>query len=168
MNSRPNDLPTPARTPRRPFRLWMSGSLAVVLAALVTARGLPDDDDRDDPRSSTPQRALRHSPYGVAETVSRIEAVARERGQVVLLRVGGAAPVIVFGSSVGGTPVVMDRADSRPDVPLAVQVRAAADGGAEVLIADAQLAYAEAIGELPGAVADEIAALPALVDRALS
>lgn len=165
MNSRPIDTPAPARASRRPFRLWMSGSLAVVLAALVTARGLPDDDE---PRSSVPHRALRHSPYGVAETVMRIEAVARERGQAVLFRVGGAAPVIVFGSSVGGTPVVMDHADSRPDVPLAVQVRAAADGGAEVLIADAPLDYAGAIGELPDAVAEEIAALPALVDRALS
>lgn len=147
---------------RRPFRWWMSGSVAVVTAALCGGRVVAEGGAVDETVAVT-LRVVHHSPYGVDETLRRIEALARERGQGVLLRVGGAEPVIVFASSIGGTPVLMDAADSAPDVPLAVQVRQAPEGGAEVLIA-----AGEAWRELPETVAEELAALPGLVERALS
>lgn len=150
---------------RRPFRFWMTGSLAVVMAALCAGRGLGDDDS-DDERTFAAPRVMRHSPYGVAETVQRIEAAARRSGQVVLVTSGGEQPVIVLASAAGGTPVVMTRADSAPDVPLSVQVREGLDGGADVLIADASAGLSASLGEMPQSVADEIAALPDLLDRA--
>jgi hypothetical protein len=100
--------------------------------------------------------------------VQRIEASARDRGMSVLALLPGARPVLVLASSLGGTPVVMERADSRPAVPLSVMIRAGSDGGAEVLIAAAPARAALSHwADLPDAVADDLAALPALVDRAL-
>lgn len=154
--------PTDLR-PRKPFRLWMSGSLAVVMAALCTGRGVLDDE-----RLSLSMRVLRHSPYGVGETVDRIEAAARQRGQAVIARVDGAGSVIVLASTIGGTPVVIARPGASPDVPLSVQVRSTADGGADVLVARVTDAAGFGWDELPAAVADELAALPALLECALS
>lgn len=149
--------------PRKPFRLWMTGSLAVVMASLCTGRGVLDDE-----RLSASMRVVRHSPFSVTETVQRIEAAARQRGQAVIARVDGVGSVIVFASSLGGTPVVMAWPGAAPDVPLSVQVRGSADGGADVLVA--RVADTSAFGwdELPAPVADELAALPGLLERALS
>jgi hypothetical protein len=144
---------------RKPFRLWMTGSLAVVMAALCTGRGVLDDQ-----RLAASMRVLRHSPYSVSETVLRIEAAARQRGQDVLARIDGSALVLVFASSVGGTPVVMVSPDSPPDVPLSVQVRRSDDGGADVLVLRD---LDGALAELPDTVAAELASLPGLLDRAL-
>ena len=144
---------------RKPFRLWMTGSIAVVMASLCTGRGVLDDE-----RLNASMRLLRHSRFGVAETVERIEAAARERGQSVIARMDGVGSVIVLASSMGGTPVMMVRAGASPDVPLSVQVRSTSDGGADVLVADA-LAFGW--DELPAPVADDLAALPALLERAL-
>lgn len=145
----------------RPIRLWMTGSLAVVMAALIPLRDVSDTE------RSHLMRVLRHSRFGVNETVLRIEQSARQHGLSVLARMSGARPVIVLASSVGGTLVVMHGATSALDVPLSVMVRAAADGGADVLIASAASASAEQWRELPRAVADDLAALPGLVERAL-
>lgn len=145
---------------RKPFRLWMTGSLAVVMASLCTGRGVLDDE-----RLAATMRVLRHSPFGVTETVLRIEQAARQRGQEVLARVGSHGPVIVLASAVGGTPVVMASADSPPDIPLSVQVRRCADGGADVLVARM---LGDRLVELPDTVAAELAALPGLLERALS
>jgi uncharacterized protein (DUF302 family) len=145
----------------RPFRLWMTGSLAVVMAALVPVRDVPDSE-----RSSS-MRVLRHSRFGVNETVQRIEESARLQGLSVLARIDGSRPVIVLASSVGGTLVVMDGATSALDVPLSVMVRAGEQGGADVLVTSAAPAGPERWLELPPAVADDLAALPGLVDRAL-
>lgn len=145
----------------RPFRLWMTGSLAVVMAALVPVRDVPDSE-----RSSS-MRVLRHSRFDVNETVLRIEQSARLQGLSVLARIGGARPVIVLASSVGGTLVVMDGATSALDVPLSVMVRAGEQGGADVLITSATAAGPGHWRELPPAVVDDLAALPGLVDRAL-
>jgi uncharacterized protein (DUF302 family) len=146
---------------QRPLRLWMTGSLAVVMAALIPMREVPDND------RSHLMRVLRHSRFGVNETVLRIENSARQHGLSVLARMDGSRPVIVLASSVGGTLVVMHGATSALDVPLSVMVRAGADGGADVLIASAASASAEQWRELPRAVADDLAALPVLVERAL-
>jgi hypothetical protein len=146
---------------RKPFRFWMTGSLAVVMAALVTARGTVDDE-----RQQNTRRVVRHSRYGVDETVLRIEAAARQAGQGVIARVEGESLVIVLASSIGGTPVLMAAEGGRPDVPLAVQVRSAADGGADVLLASPEQVL---LGEgMPARVAEELAALPDLLDRALA
>ena len=70
--------------------------------------------------------------------------------------------ILVLASSVGGTPVVMQEADSPPSMPLTLMVRGHRSGGADVLIANGGWL------DLPAAVADELASLPRLVDRALS
>ena len=147
---------------QRPFRLWMTGSLAVVMAALIPLRDVYETE-----RSST-MRVLRHSRFGVNETVLRIENAARQHGLSVLARLEGSRPVIVLASSVGGTLVVMNHADSAPDVPLSVMVRAVAGGGADVLIASAVRDGPRQWDELPRAVAEDLAALPGLVERALT
>ena len=144
---------------RTPFRLWMTGSLAVVMASLCTGRGVLDVE-----RLAGSMRLLRHSPYGVKETVRRIEDAARARGHEVIARVGLQGPVIVLASSVGGTPVLMASADSLPDVPLSVQVLRSADGGADVLVPQS---LDSGWDGLPGAVVEELAGLPELLDRAL-
>ena len=92
-------------TQLKPHRLWMTESFAVVMAALSSSRD----------RSAT-QRVSRQSPYSVGETLLRIEAEALNQGLSVLVEWNGAHPVIVLGSSIGGTPVMMNQADSRPFV----------------------------------------------------
>jgi fructose-specific component phosphotransferase system IIB-like protein len=146
---------------RKPFRFWMTGSLAVVMAALVTGRGTVDDE-----REMNPRRVVRHSRYSVDETAERIEAAARQAGQGIIARVEREGLVIVLASSIGGTPVLMQRDGGRPDVPLAVQVRQAAGGGADVLLASSAQVLLAGDG-LPARVAEELAALPGLLDRAL-
>lgn len=148
------------KTLRTPFRLWMTGSLAVVMASLCTGRGVLDAE-----RLSSSMRVLRHSPFGVKETLRRIEAAAEERGLQVLARVGQQSSMVVLASTVGGTPVLMQSADSAPDVPLAVQVVRSDDGGADVLVP--QSLDSGWLG-LPEPVADELADFPDLLGRALS
>lgn len=147
---------------RRPFRLWMTGSIAVVMAAIAPVR------DLSGAARSQATRVLRHSRYGVGETVRRIEIAARERGMSVLATTTGALTVLVLASSIGGTPVVMEEAGSQLAVPLSITVQASNDGGADVLVASTTAGAASDVWEdLPAAVADDLAALPALVDRAL-
>ncbi len=147
-------------TLRTPFRLWMTGSLAVVMASLCTGRGVLDAE-----RLSVSMRMLRHSPFGMKETVRRIEDAAEAQGLRVLARVGQQGPVIVLASAAGGTPVLMESADSPPDVPLAVQVVRSVGGGTDVLVSQS---LDSGWDGLPDAVADELAGLPELLDRALA
>ena len=146
----------------RPFRSWMTSSHAVLMAAMAPIRSATQD------QRLPAMRVQRLSPFGVAETVQRIEAAARRQGLPVLARLGGLQPVIVLGSSVGGTPMVMDEADSPLDAPLRVQVRACVSGGAEVLVASDRDGVATDWQDLPAAVADDMATLPALLERALA
>lgn len=145
---------------RTPFRLWMTGSLAVVMASLCVGRGVLDYE-----RLASSMRVLRHSPYSVMETLRRIEAAAEAHGLQVLARVGQPGPVIVLASAAGGTPVLMESADSLPDVPLSVQVVRTPDGGADVLVPQS---LDSGWDGLPGSVAEELARLPDLLDRALA
>ena len=151
----------PAPLARRvPARLWMTGSVAVAMVALMHGR-VAGNEER--PRSA---KVSRSSPYSIEETLKRIEAAARGDGLTVLMRIDGAQTAIVLGSSVGGTPVMQD-GDAPPDMPLAVQVQADARGGTEVLItASARTALGD-WAELPAAVADDVARLPGMLDRAL-
>jgi hypothetical protein len=148
-------LPTPFEI-RRPFRLWMSGSIAVVMAAVMPIRDVAQGE------RSQLLRLLRHSQFGVNETVRRLQASAQDQGLPVLALLHGERPVLVLASSVGGTPVVMQHADSAPAMPLSLLVCAGSAGGADVLVTASHWL------DLPAAVADELASLPRLVDRALS
>jgi len=145
---------------RRPFRLWMTGSLAVVMAAVMPVR------DVSQAERAQLMRLLRHSQYGVNETMSRIEAMARDEGLPVLALLRGERPVLVLASRAGGTPVVMQTADSHPSMPLSLMISAGHQGGADVLVAGAPAAHGWA--DLPEGVVAELAALPSLVERALT
>ncbi|MDP9044598.1 MAG: hypothetical protein M3O01_07300 [Pseudomonadota bacterium] len=149
---------------RRLFRFWMTGSLAVVMAALTPLRGVSDAE-----RSQT-MRLLKHSRYDVTETLQRIEVAARDRGLSVLARLAGSQPVLVLAPSVGGTLVVMSGADSRLAVPFGLMVNASSDGGADVLTMAASPTSTGTTAdwsELPPSVVDDLDALPAMVERAL-
>lgn len=146
----------------RPFRLWMTGSLAVVMAAMIPLRSASEV------QRSQAMRLLRHSPYDVAETLQRIEVAARDRGLSVLAKVAGAPPVLVLAASIGGTLAVMNDAGSAPAMPLSLMVSASAAGGADVLVAAAQRdGDGSDWSELPASVVDDLRALPDVVDRAL-
>ena len=146
----------------RPFRLWMTGSLAVVMAAMIPLRATSEAE------RSQAMRLLRHSPYDVAETLQRIEVAARDRGLSVLAKVAGAPPVLVLAASIGGTLVVMNDAGSAPAMPLSLMVSASAAGGADVLVVAAQRdGDGSDWSELPASVVDDLRALPNVVDRAL-
>ena len=148
--------------PVSPFRLWMTGSLAVVMVALMPGRVSAAEERLRSPKVS------RHSPYGVEETMQRIEDAARGDGMSVLMRLDDARHVIVLASSLGGTPVLMQASDDAPDIPLAVQVCQHPNGGAEVLIAACAEDSDSDWTELPSAVAHDLARLPGMLDRALS
>ena len=147
---------------RRRFRLWMTGSVAVVMAALLPSRA-PAETER-----SETHRVLRHSRYGVVETVQRIEAAALSQGLSVLARVASAQqPVIVLASSVGGTLVVMDEANARVAIPFSLEVRESADGGADVLMAVPADAAPGEWQDVPDRVVADLKLLPELVNRAV-
>jgi hypothetical protein len=74
----------------------------------------------------------------------------------------GERSVLVLASSVGGTPVVMQEADSLPAMPMSLVVHQGRAGGADVLVGASDWL------DLPSAVAEELASLPRLVDRALT
>ncbi len=135
----------------------MTGSLALAMLAAIGLRTLPETE--------RPRRVLRSSPYGVAETVLRIEAAAALQGLAVLVRAEGAEPVIVLASSAGGTPVSMQ--GGAPDMPLALQVRAVPNGSEVMLGATAQGIERE-LRSVSAAAADEVAALPQIVAGALA
>lgn len=153
----------PVTTPeqRRPFRLWMTGSLAVVMAAMVPLR-------QAEAAEGNGLRLLRHSRFDVTETVLRIEAAARGRGLTVLARVSGARPVIVLTCAAGGTLVVMQEADSPPAVPMSMLVHAVPGGGADVRFTSTLRGEPADWQDLPVSVADDLAALPAWVAQALA
>ena len=139
----------------------MTGSLAVVMAAMLPLRTASETD-----RSL---RLLRHSRYNVSETLQRLELAARDQGLSVLAKLAGAPPMLVLASTIGGTLAVMSDADSRPEMPLSLMVRPAADGGADVLVASAQRVddAASDWSELPRSVVADLQALPGVVERAL-
>ena len=158
----------PADVARRPFRLWMTGSLAVVMAAMIPMRAMAEMAEMAEFDRSQPARVLRHSRFNVGETLQRIEFAARDRGLSVLARLPGDRSVLVLASSVGGTLVVMDEADSRPAMPLSLVVSMASDGGADVMIgSDRRAASICDWSEVPPSVADDLRALPGVVERAL-
>ena len=150
----------------RPFRFWMTGCVAVVVAAIGGAGALAEDAGL---RATS-------SRYDVTETMERIEACARQHGLSVFARMAepAAAPrtvseaarvndaVIVFASGAGGTPVLMRTANGRPDLALMLYVRAGPSGGVQVLIPNADWS------DLPPEVLHDVAELPRVVAEALA
>jgi hypothetical protein len=149
---------------RRPFRLWMTGSLAVVMAAMFPMRGATEAERQQ------AMRLLRHSRFDVSETLARIERAAADRGLSVLARWSGPSSTLVLASSVGGTLVVMENADSAPMVPFGLVVRPAGRGEADVLVAPppAPSAMVGLRGGPLARVADDLSGLPSLVEHALA
>ena len=145
----------------------MTGCMAVVMSAFagttlarVESRGLMTSHS---------------SRYSVAETVLRIEASAQRHGLQMFALVdrgpGKDVPgsthwkVVVFASSAGGTPVLMDRAGGQHAVPMSLVVRANGQGGADVLVGPT--ASDAALAGLPTHVQRDLAELPNLVADAL-
>ena len=147
---------------KHPFRFWMTGSVAVVMAALGMGRSALAHERHPLSQSSR---------FRVTETVQRIEACALKHGLSVFTRVGSVTNrygeveefmLIVFASSAGdGTPVLMEGPESQPEVPLAVAVRADPTGGAEVLFAGSDWE------DLPANVTRDLTELPIMVADAL-
>jgi len=146
---------------KHPFRFWMTGSVAVVMAALGVGRSALAHERHPLSQSSR---------FRVTETVDRIEACAQKHGLSVFTRlipdeeIGGVRDeftLIVFESSGGGTPVLMESALAHPEVPLAVVVRTDPTGGTEVLFAGSDWS------DLPATVARDLTELPIMVADAL-
>lgn len=152
---------------KNPFRFWMTGGAAMILAALSSGARALGAEER------TPSKRV--SRYGIEETVSRIGASAQRHGLPVLAcleqqigaeRQAHSRLVIVLESSQGGTPVSMDDANGWPALLLSVVVRMGAGGATEVLLPEG------AFEDLPEAMSAEVrhdlADLPAVVDEALA
>ncbi|CAG1018840.1 hypothetical protein BURC_03662 [Burkholderiaceae bacterium] len=147
---------------KHPFRFWMTSSVAVVMAALGVGRSALAHDRHPLSQSSR---------FRVTETVERIEACAQRHGLTVFTRLcpnvqtygepGDELTLIVFESSDGGTPVLMEGPASQPEIPLAVCVRSDPTGGAEVLFAGSDW------DDLPATVARDLTELPIMVADAL-
>jgi len=155
---------------KNPSRIWRTGAVAVVMAALGQAGGAAARSGADER-----QVVRRQSPYGMAETLLRIEASARHHGMAVFARFEQGPPaasaatgaratvqVIVLASSQGGTPVLMADAPPQMEVPLSVTVRQGGEGGTEVLVGNGRPWDAT----LP-ALALDLADLNAVVGEAL-
>lgn len=149
---------------KNPFRYWMTGGAAMILAALSGARALAEERPA----------VTRISRYGVEETVSRITASAQRHGLPVLARLQQNAGdsqhesrlVIVLESSQGGTPVSMDAADGQPSLLLSVVVQRGPDGNTQVLLLQGSLDdLPEGMSE---AVRQDLEDLPLVVDEALA
>lgn len=146
-----------------PFRLWMTSSLAVVMLSVFSTRTAWQGD------RSEPTRLMRHSPFGVEETLRRIEMAVHEQGLSVMARLGGQRdPVIVLASAVGGTPVLMSANGSYPDMPLSVQIKASFFGGCDVVMVCPPRTPETDWCDLPHSVLHDIASLPQIVESALS
>lgn len=149
---------------RRPVRVWMTGSIAVVMAAMVSLR--VETESETDPDTERPRRMALASPYGVAETVLRIEHAAAQRGLHVLWRDERGDAVLVLASSAGGTPVAFD--GEAAQAPMALRVQPEGDGAARVWLPAALGPVAGELRSVSPQAADEVALLPTLVERALT
>jgi hypothetical protein len=149
---------------KNPFRFWMTGGVAIMVAAVSGGRSFAGEERLT---------LTRVSRYSVSETVHRIEASAQRHGMHVLaclpqttdMLTGESRYMIVLESSQGGTPVQMETPDAQPDLLLSVILRAAHEGGTEVFL------HRGASGDLPEGLSDQVqhdlADLPAMVDEAL-
>jgi uncharacterized protein (DUF302 family) len=145
---------------KNPFRFWMTGSVAVVMTTCGVSRAVAQE-----------RQLSQSSRFRVPETVERIEACAQKHGLSVFARLDHQtkpyearddSTLIVFESSAGGTPVVMESPGAAPEVPLAVCVRSGPEGDTEVLFTGSSWE------NLPPTVARDLTELPILVADALA
>ena len=149
----------------KPWRWWVTGGAAAVLAAAAQGSVL-----------SAESLAKRNSRHSLNETARRIERAAREHGMPVFARLTPPAPsvaapaaeptlMLVLGTDEAHTPVVQATEDAALQLPLTVWVRSPQDQDTEVQFSDSRWLADNAA--LPPELADRVAALPALIDAAI-
>jgi uncharacterized protein (DUF302 family) len=159
----------------RMSRYWISGCMAVILAA---AGRMPDPDDTT--RSSSKWVSLK-THLSVKQAVAQIEALAREGQTPVLVRTSAAgralkasagtgATVLVLGDAAGQTPVVQAQGDQLPDLPLGIVISRTPDGLTQVRYAEPEwvAAGAQRQSDVPPDWQARIRALPGLIKSALA
>jgi hypothetical protein len=152
---------------KNPFRFWMTGCVAIMVAAVSGGRSEASEDRFT---------LTGVSRYGVSETVQRIEASAQRHGMHVLACLpqkgnavnGEAGFMLVLESSQGGTPVLMETEGAQPSLLLSVYLRSARAGGTEVLLHEGALGGPGGLPEgLSAQVQLDLADLPRVLDEAL-
>ena len=152
---------------RRPIRFWMTGCVAIVMAALSShpARAKPLQDEQ-----RMRSRSALSSPYGVAETVCKIEEAAHARGWQVFAkfepRGGVPGATLVLASPDGVTPVFQDEPASGLELPLRIEVTRMQDGHTEVSFHD--MRRDERRVDMPAAAIESLAPLPEVLEAALA
>jgi uncharacterized protein (DUF302 family) len=159
----------------RMSRYWISGCMAVILAA---AGRMPDPDDTT--RSSSKWVSLK-THLSVKQAAAQIEALAREGQTPVLVRTSAAGralktsagtdtTVLVLGDAAGQTPVVQTQGDQLPDLPLGIVISRTHDGLTQVRYAEPDWARegAPKQTDVPPAWQARVKALPGLIKSALA
>lgn len=145
----------------QPWRFWITGGLAVVLAAAAQT-----DARTDNART-------RVSRYGPRETVQRIESVALDHGLPLFAKLAPRAAsrpgewLLVLGSDTEHTPVLQPAPGAPLELPLTVHVAERGERGTEVRI----LRSGEWLAEqavVPPDVAAQLQALPVVVEAAIA
>lgn len=151
--------PAPRPTPRRatpPWRFWITGGLAVVA---LTVSGLR-------PQHSGQQ--ARTSRYPLSETADRVAARAQAHGLRVFARLPlreGDGEWLVLGTAPEETALLQPTPGAPVSLPLTLRITPRGDGASLVQFHD----RAEWAGQaLPDRLVEGVAALPALIDDALS
>ncbi|WKB53524.1 hypothetical protein [Eleftheria terrae] len=147
------------------FRFWMTGCVAVVMAAVSA--------ELAGAKSLRPLAAI-ESKYGTSETLRKIESAAEGRGYTVFARVAGRGPAgealpstaLVLGSVDGVTPVLVDESGRSIDAPLSLLIVGLPDGRTEVRFFDASRYGQLAPGSDPALA--EVARLRSVLDSALA
>lgn len=142
----------------KPWRFWLTGGIAAVLAAVSQA-----------PPRAEEVRTSRLSRFSVKETIERIEQQARRDGMPVFARftaVAGAPSLLVLGSDAEHTLVLQHSLEAELALPLTVSVGPGDAGGAEVQFTDP--GWVAGHDGLPADLLARVAALPAMIDAALS
>lgn len=156
---------------REPWRFWLTGGVAAVLAAA----------SQDGPAGEA-RRSSRASRYSLKETADRLEQQAREHGLSVFARLspptrrtrhrvyadGGAEPtalLLVLGVDPAHTLVLQSTPEAGLDLPLTVLIEQRDGGPIHVEFIDSS--WLAECDELPRELVYPVTRLPQLVDAAL-
>jgi uncharacterized protein (DUF302 family) len=159
----------------RMSRYWISGCMAVILAA---AGRMPNPDDTS--RSSSKWVSLK-THLSVKDAAAQIEALARAGQTPVLVRTSAAGralkasartdtTVLVLGDAAGQTPVLQAQADQLPALPLGIVISRTPDGLTQVQYAEPDWASEGAPNQadVPPDWQARVKALPGLIKSALA
>lgn len=141
-----------------PWRAWLTSGMAVVLLAAGASRAQAFGGYGECSRTT------HHSP---SETVARMVASAQAHGLAVVAIIPmpeRRAEWLVLGPCADETAVIHHASKASLELPLTLQIRAQAGGGAEVSFHGADMPGAHT---LSAAVRETVASLPALIDEAL-